>query len=274
MSTDAAGRHEAQREADREAAGEEILRLASVDNFRDVAGPGTGPGYATRSGGVVRRGVFYRSNALDITPDEVTLLAGLGLRTILDLRTPHEIERHPDPEVPGCAWHHYDIFGIPMDHVAALTEREAALEVMHGVYRQFVDSPATREGLAAMFRQLAEGGPQLFHCSAGKDRTGWAAALLLHIAGVDDTTIEADYLLTNTLAVESRRLAEAAITEALGPEHVDVFEPTLVADLGYLRTSYDAVEELYGDRMTYLREGLGLDEATIEALRSHLAEPA
>lgn len=270
MSTDAAPEHQ----AGREAAGEEILRLAAVDNFRDVAGPGTGPGYATATGGVVRRGVFFRSNALDITPDEATMLATMGLRAILDLRTPNEIERHPDPEVPGCSWHHYDVFGIPMDHVAALTERQAALEVMHGVYRQFVDSEATRAGLAAMMRQLATGGPQLFHCSAGKDRTGWAAALLLHLAGVDDATIEADYLLTNTLAAESRRLAEAAITEALGPEHVEVFEPTLVADASYLRTSYDAVEELYGDRATYLRDGLGLDDATLDALRRHLVDPA
>ncbi len=251
-----------------EAAGEDVLRLASADNFRDVAGPG----YPIGAGGVVRRGVFFRSNALRITPEEIGALCDHGLRAILDLRTHGEIERHPDPEVPDCAWHHYDVLGIPMSEVAGLTERAAALDVMHRVYRSFVDEPTSRAAFGDLFRRLAAGGPQLFHCSAGKDRTGWVAALLLHIAGVDDATIEHDYLLTNDLAVESRARAEQAIADRLGPEHVAAFEPTMVADLGYLRTAYDAVEVKYGDRMTYLRDGLGLDEATLDALRDLLVD--
>ena len=96
------------------------------------------------------------------------------------------------------------------------------------------------------------------------------AALLLHIAGVDDPTIESDYLLTNALTGRSRARVEAEIVKLLGADHVAAFEPTLVADTEYLRSGYDAVEEKYGDRVSYLREGLGLDDDVVCALRDLL----
>ncbi len=247
---------------------DEILRLASADNFRDVAGPG----YPTSDGARVRRGVFFRSNELRLNQADNDALAGLGLRAVLDLRSQLEIERHPDVEVPGAAWHHFDVSGIPMGEVGELRDRESAVELMDRVYRGFVDSEAAREEFGKLFRQLATGGPQLFHCTAGKDRTGWAAALLLHIAGVDDPTIESDYLLTNALTGESRARVEAEISEALGAGHLAAFEPTLVADTEYLRAGYDAIRQKYGDRTAYLREGLDLDEATVTTLRDLLRE--
>jgi protein-tyrosine phosphatase len=251
-----------------EVEGDDVLLLASADNFRDVAGAG----YPTADGGAVRTGVFYRSNALRITPEEVGLLADLGLRAVVDLRTHVEIERHPDPEIPSCEWLHYDVLGIPMGEIAALTDHDVAVQVMHRVYRGFVENPASRAAFGDMFRQLATGGPQLFHCSAGKDRTGWVAALLLHLAGVEDAVIEADYLLTNERSVESRARAEQAVARRLGADHVPVFAPTMVADVDYLHTAYAAVETSYGDRAAYLREGLDLDDATLDALRGLLVE--
>uniref|UniRef100_UPI0015FEE679 tyrosine-protein phosphatase n=1 Tax=Nocardioides stalactiti TaxID=2755356 RepID=UPI0015FEE679 len=200
---------------------EEILRLASADNFRDVAGPG----YATADGARVRRGVFYRSNELRLTDDDQGTLADLGLRAILDLRSEMEIDAHPDVPIDGATWHNFDVSGIPMDQVAGLRDRRSAVELMDAVYTSFVDSETSRSEFSGLFRQLATGGPQLFHCSAGKDRTGWVAALLLHIAGVDDPTIESDYLLTNALTGSSRARIEAEIASALGPELVGVFGP-------------------------------------------------
>jgi protein-tyrosine phosphatase len=247
---------------------DEILRLASADNFRDVAGPG----YATRDGGRVRQGVFYRSNELRLTEADHGTLASLGLRAVLDLRSQPEIERHPDAEVPGATWHNFDVSGIPMDAVAGLRDRQSAVVLMDNVYRGFVDDERARAEFGALFRQLATGGPQLFHCTAGKDRTGWVAALLLHIAGVDDPTIESDYLLTNALTSSSRARVEAEIVEVLGADHLVAFEPTLVADIEYLRSGYDAVAQRYGDRAAYLRDGLGLDETELDALRAQLRE--
>src|SRR6478735_10460341 len=80
----------------------ELARLASADNFRDVAG--TGSGYPIAGGGHVRRGVFFRSNELQLTSADATTLADLGITRIHDLRGQMEIETHPDVEVPGAAW--------------------------------------------------------------------------------------------------------------------------------------------------------------------------
>lgn len=247
---------------------QEYLRLASADNFRDVAGPG----YPTVDGGRVRTGVFYRANDLRLTDADHGLLTDLGLRAILDLRSADEIALHPDPEVPGCTPLHFDAIGIPMEKVAQLPSREAAVALMDDVYRTFVTHPKSRAAFGGVLTQLADGGPQLFHCSAGKDRTGWVAALLLHVAGVDDPTIEADYLLTNSRSAASRARTEAEIARGLGPEAVAVFEPVLVADIEYLHAALATVEEQYGDRASYLREGLGLDDAVLGRLRSLLRE--
>ena len=251
-------------------AGNEILRLASADNFRDVAGEG----YPTADGARARTGVFFRSNDLRLTDADHRVLGGIGLKAVIDLRSTVETALHPDPEVPGAETLHFDAIGIPMERVALLTSRDDAVAVMEEVYRAFVTHPKSRAAFGAVLTQLAEGGPQLFHCAAGKDRTGWVAALLLHLAGVDDPTIESDYLLSNARSAASRARTEAEIARGLGQERVAVFEPVLVADTAYLHAAYAAVEADYGDRATYLRDGLGLDDALLERLRALLREPA
>ncbi|MBM7517345.1 tyrosine-protein phosphatase [Nocardioides nitrophenolicus] len=245
---------------------DEYLRLASADNFRDVAGTG----YATRDGGRVRTGVFYRSNDLRLSDVDLDALHALGLTTIIDLRSPTEIAVHPDPELPGVRNLHFDAIGIPIERLSGLGSRAEAVALMDEVYRGFVVEQHCRTAFGGVLRQLAAGGPQLFHCAQGKDRTGWVAALLLHIAGVDDPTIESDYLLTNARTAASRARVEAEIAKHAGPDLVAVYEPTLVVDVEYLRAAWAAVEELYGDRSAYLRDGLGLDDEVLGELRGLL----
>lgn len=246
----------------------ELVRLGSADNFRDVAGPGAG--YPTTTGSTVRRGVFFRANELRLTHEDAASIAALGVTGVLDLRSQHEIDVHPDIEIPGAAWTHVDVLGIPMDEISSLPDRPAAVAMMERVYRGFVEDTATRVALGQVLTHLAGDGVHLFHCSAGKDRTGWTAALLLHLAGVDDAVIEDDYLLTNEYAEASRAAVLAQIVEHLGPDKAEVYQPVLVADADYLRTSYDSVERLYGDRAAYLREGLGLGDNVLDALRRKL----
>lgn len=247
---------------------EELVRLASADNFRDVAGPGAG--HPTADGSTVRRGVFFRANELSLTHEDAASIAALGVTQVLDLRSQHEIDAHPDIEIPGAAWTHVDVLGIPMDEMANLPDRATAVAMMERVYRGFVEDPPTRAALGRVLTHLAGEGVHLFHCSAGKDRTGWTAALLLHLAGVADDVIEADYLLTNEYAEASRAAILEQIVAHLGPEKAEVYQPVLVADADYLRTSYAAVEASYGDRATYLREGLGLGDDVLDALRARL----
>ena len=245
----------------------ELLRLASADNFRDVAGPG----HPIRGGGRVRRGVFYRSNELQLTDADVTSLAGLGIRSIHDLRGSIEVEAHPDVAVPGAEWQHVEIQGIPIEMVEGLHDAAAARRVMREVYDAFVRTAAARAAYARLLTSLATGAtPQLFHCTAGKDRTGWAAALLLEVAGVDRDTILADYLLTNEVSSATRAKYLALIAEHLGPEKVAVYEPAMVVEADYLQAAYDAAAADYGSVDGYLRDGLGLAGHTLDALRTRL----
>jgi protein tyrosine/serine phosphatase len=249
--------------------GEELVRLASADNFRDVSGPDAV--YATADGRLLRRGVAYRSNELQLSHADVEMLGGLGVRAIYDLRTDHEVEAHPDVEVPGALWRHLEVKGIPMTAVSDLADRATAHDVMLRVYRSFVEVEGARAAFSTLFQELAEAdGPVLFHCTAGKDRTGWAAALLLHLAGVDDATILEDYLLTNTFSSGTREKYLGMVREHLGADKVDVYERVMVADEAFLQAGYDAVTAAYGDRLGYLRDGLGLMDATLDRLRARM----
>ena len=215
--------------------GEELVRLASADNFRDV----TGPGYVNADGTRLRRGIFFRSNELGLTDEDAGTIAGLGVTDIYDLRGSDEVEAHPDVPVPGATWTHLEVKGIPMDSVAALATVADGTEVMRAVYRGFVDHPDGRASFADLLTRLAgAAGPQLFHCTAGKDRTGWAAALLLHVAGVADEVIRRDYLLTNTVSTGTRDKYLGMVREHLGDDKVAVYERVMVADEDYLTAGY------------------------------------
>lgn len=249
--------------------GEELVRLASADNFRDVAGPG----YATTDGGRVRRGVLFRSNELTLTHEDATALSRLGITAIYDLRDAHEIEAHPDAPVPGATWRHIEVKGIPMESVASLASREEGLAVMGEVYRGFVDKEGGRAAFGTLLREVAAAdGPQLFHCTAGKDRTGWASALLLHLAGVAPETILEDYLSTNTISSATRTKYLGLVREHLGADKVDVYGTVMVADAAYLQQAYDAVDAAYGSLDGYLAEGLGLGPDVLAVLRDRLVE--
>lgn len=249
--------------------GEELVRLASADNFRDVAGVDTA--YVATDGVPLRRGLVFRSNELQLSDADAERIAALGVTAVYDLRHQHEIDAHPDVEVPGAVWHHLEVKGIPMDAVESLEDRAAASETMRDVYRSFVEQPGARSAFAELLTHLAEDdGAHLFHCTAGKDRTGWAAAMLLHVAGVDDQTILADYLLTNDLSSATRVKYLGLVAEHLGADKVDVYEPVMVVDEAYLQAGYDAVAATYGDRTGYLRDGLGLDDALVARLRERL----
>lgn len=244
----------------------DLVRLASADNFRDVAGPG----YATADGGRLRTGLLFRSNELQLSDTDVASLAGLGIRDVLDLRDHQEVEAHPDVDVPGATWTHLRVGGIPMDDVATLDTREAGVETMRRVYRAFVAEPDARAAYGELLTRLAEADhPQLFHCTAGKDRTGWASALLLRLCGVAEETVRTDYLLTNRFD-GTRAKYLALVREHLGEDKVAVYETVMVADTGYLDAADAEVAQRYGDLDGYLRDGLGLAPATLTRLRDRL----
>ncbi len=246
-------------------------RLQGIDNFRDVAGTSTA--YSTAHDGTMRSGVFYRSNALTPSAADLATLNGLGIGAIYDLRTASEIAATPDTMIAGATWQNIDIIGSTTSgaDITNISFKSAAdaIAMMEQTNRAFVSDAGMRSQFGQLFNALAGvDAAQLFHCTAGKDRTGWTAAVLQSIAGVDEATIMANYLATNDYTAAR----VAATLKALPPSMAAVYEPLLGVQASYLQAGLDQVAAEYGSMDNYLKQGLGLSQETIYVLRGKLVE--
>lgn len=245
----------------------EAPRLASVDNFRDVAGPG----YETPFGRM-RTGVFYRANALTPNDADLATLESLRLTAVYDVRTAEEVTQQPDRLPTGAEYIHIPILsGDLAAGVEQLRTPDDAREFMREMNRSFVTDPAARAGFARLLTDLANtDGPQLYHCTAGKDRTGWASMLLQSLAGVSRENIMSDYLLTNEYTAASMERTYEGIKASRGQAVADVYQPLLGVDASYLRAGLDELAAEYGTVENYLRTGLGLSPIILTTLRLDL----
>ncbi len=246
-------------------------RLESVDNFRDIAGTDDQEAYRTASGRQLRRGVVYRSNALAPSASDLATLNTLGILAVYDLRSPGEIAKKPDIPPAGANYLNIDILGEYIDKIPAPNSAAEAFAMMESTSRALVTDPGMRDRLAQLFRALATtGGSQVYHCSAGKDRTGWVTAVLLSLLDVPQSVIVQDYLLTNTYSAASIQASYQALVAAYGKDHADAYLPTMVADQRYLAAGFDQAAASYGSMAGYITYGLGLDAATQAQLRGKL----
>ncbi|WP_339487518.1 tyrosine-protein phosphatase [Pseudomonas sp. EL_65y_Pfl2_R95] len=242
-------------------------RLTNADNFRDLAGTQTA--YTTSHNGTLRSGVLYRSNALTVTPGDLATLNTLNISNVFDLRTPDEIATAPDILPTGAAYTNINVAGTAYADFS-LTTAAASIALMEGGERAFVTDPGIRSEFGLLMRELASSeNAALFHCTAGKDRTGWTAAILQTLAGVDQATVMADYLATNTYTAE-RVAATYAQLNALSPEMAAAYQPLLGVQASFLQAGLDQVVASYGSMDNYLKQGLGLDQETIYVLRGKL----
>jgi protein-tyrosine phosphatase len=240
-------------------------------NVRDLGGLATGSGRKVGPGRVIR------SDALSkLTDEDLATLAGMALRTAIDFRSTHEVaSAGPDRLPSGAA-----AIALPID-AANLEELFAAdpagladllgdgkgAEFMLGINRQFVADPEHRAQFGRALHLIADADrqPALFHCTAGKDRTGWMAAILLTALGVPREAITADYLATNDYVWPAY--------EAMLGGHGDLLalvKPVLVQDAAYLDAAFDEVDTRYGDFDGFLTEGLDFTDADVDRLRAGL----
>ncbi|MFW6749191.1 tyrosine-protein phosphatase [Pseudomonas glycinae] len=246
-------------------------RLAGIDNFRDIAGTTTA--YSTAHDGTMRAGVFYRSNALTPTAADLATLNGLRIKSVYDLRTPSEIASTPDTMPSGATYQNIDIIGSTTSgaNITTVSFKSAAdaIAMMQETNRAFVSDAGMRGQFGVLFNELAGvDGAALFHCTAGKDRTGWTAAVLLSIAGVDNATIMSNYLATNDYTAE--RVAKTLAM--MPPSMAAIYAPLLGVEASYLQAGLDQVTAQYGSMDNYLKQGLGLSQETIYVLRGKMVE--
>lgn len=243
-------------------------RLQGMDNFRDIAGTDTV--YTTAHNGVMRSGVFYRSNAITPVGNDLDVMKKLDIGTIIDLRTDSEIAATPDTVPTGSSYYHVDIIGNKSSVVTLNIGNSSADQVnslMEQTERSFVTDQHAREGFGQELRILANAdSAALFHCTAGKDRTGWTAAILQSIAGVDSKDIMSNYLATNTYTT-----ARVNATVAKLPVSMQAaYRTILTVDPKWLEAGLDQISQTYGTMDNYLKQGLGLDQATLYVLRGKM----
>jgi protein-tyrosine phosphatase len=248
----------------------ELARLSGADNFRDLAG--TGAGYPV-DGGRMRRGVIYRSNHLTVSEADLVVLNGLAITAVHDLRLPDEIARHPDADIAGAVWRSYPIGGMTTEEATRFSTPEETYQAMLAAYRSYVGDPANRESLGALLRTMAKvEGPQVFHCAAGKDRTGWAAVVLQSLLGAAPETILEDYLLTAEYSSASTVETVRRLADVVGAGRADVLQPAVEVRPEYLQAGFDEVERAFGGLDGYLDDGLGVGPDVQRRLREHLVE--
>ena len=257
--------------------------LQTAPNFRDLAGisasnGGTGFANTTSNNGVMRTGVFYRSDVLalngsnPISNTDWATVSSLHIGRDIDLRTPSEIQSTPDRPPYGATYTKINIYGSAAEPTQPpfTAPPSAAINYMKSLYQGFVDDPAQRAAFRSVLLTLAnDAGPDLYHCSAGKDRTGWTSAILESIAGVPSSIIMRDYLATDSYTAALIASAKAAIMTQPG-----VIEATVDAALGvrpdYLQAGLDQIAANYGSTYAYLTQGLGLTQADIYVLRAKM----
>ncbi len=259
-----------------------VLPLEGGRNFRDLGGYETADGRRVKWGQVFRSGVMH-----DLTSADYDYLSGLGIDVICDFRS--EQERMSEPTEWTAGEVNYVTFPDPSGNddlsksFAAVFQdsdlspekvRAAFIENYRGMHKHY--APA----YTVMFDQLANGDiPLAFNCSAGKDRTGVAAALLLTALGVPRETVVADYTLSERVVDYMAEFYEAA-GEA-GPDSPyafltqlppEVVEPLMRTEPAYIEATFEAIDAEYGSVEAFIRQELGVDDAEIERIRSRLLE--
>jgi protein-tyrosine phosphatase len=230
------------------------LHLAHARNLRDVGG------YRTADGHWVRMGAFYRSNKLsELDQNELGTLAADNVKLVVDLRNGQERGDDPDRIPAGAKYQVADLIdlskGLPtapdltlalLLALPLLLKSSKDAEQNLG-YRLMVNAPSARAAYRDLLNALAaQPASAVFHCTAGKDRTGWGAAVLLTLLGVDRKTVYDDFLASNTY---------------YGSDSVRA---------NWLDAAFAEVDRSYGSFDAYVHKGLGLSDATIAALKSRL----
>lgn len=251
---------------------EQSLHLATAPNFRDVGG------YRTADGRRVRTGLIYRSDQLDRLSDaDLATIGGLGLGLVVDLRTASERQREPDRIPAGAQPLVLDVVAdssgsLGGDMRKAMGEIAAGrgVDMLIAANRDFVSLPSARAAYSALLHRLADPAerPLVYHCTAGKDRTGWASAIILTLLGVPRETVMADYLRSN----DNLRAKNAAMLAGLKSSGMAIdpayLEAVLTVRPEFLQSAFDEVDRKYGSFEGYARDGLGLTPADIAALRT------
>lgn len=255
------------------------LGIHSLPNLRDIGG------YETQDGSIVKKGKTYRSNAFNpMNSQELAKLALLQLKNDYDLRTSAEIAVEPDIISPSVHYVHLDVLAdeatdaMPPDQIAKLFQDPSLASKTFGgvagvdnlfirIYQNLVSLPSAKQSYQTLFLSLSKPShsPNVFHCTNGKDRTGWAAASLLTLLGVSKEKVYEDYLISNHHLLPFHQKAIDEFVAKGGDRAIPV--AIFGVKRAYLDAAFDEMNKSYGSIEQYFSEGLNINQAQQRQIR-------
>ncbi|WP_157354953.1 tyrosine-protein phosphatase [Nocardia terrae] len=257
--------------------------LQGAPNARDIGGVAANNGVAQ-----IKSGQVFRTDALNhlTGTDQQTLIAA-GVTKVIDFRSPTERAQNPDSlpaSIPEESLPVYDpnndfylffakaVQGGPTVQQQLLGDGKAA-QFMVDYYKWMVTDPTARAQFGTALKDIANAsGPVLYHCTAGKDRTGWMTAILMSILGTPNAAIYDNYLLSNDrLAASNKATMDALVAKGLVTDP-SLFAPVLGVQSDYLDAAFAQAVQSYGTMNNFVFQGLGIDGATVGILQAKLIQ--
>jgi len=244
-----------------------LIGLEAVHNFRDLGGYPTAGGRSTKWRTLFRSDGLYRLRGAD----DMSRVMQLGLKSVIDLRTEREQREQgifPTDDIE-VTFHHLSIVDVTWSDTET-PEFDDEVEFLVWGYRDMLEIGSSRFADAMHVLAQTDSLPAVFHCAAGKDRTGVLAALLLSSLGVDDAHICADYGLTQDAMRRSIAWSKVHRPE-LAERYATIPKAYLAADPRAMQIILTELAQQHGSVRNYVRE-IGVADATVEALGDLLLE--
>lgn len=246
-------------------------RMKTLVNFRDAGG------YATLDGTVVKKGKIFRSGEIvQLAADDYRAFTETyGIKQIFDLRGSSELSERPDDQFEGVDYINIDIMKDSKGQSASLEDMTSgkalsANDKMLGIYHDMILTDSAKLGYKKYLEMLgANDDPFIFHCFAGKDRTGIAAALLLGVLNVSKEDIYHDFLRTNTLrkSANDQMLAEL-IKKGVPENQLAEIETLMTVKKEYLDQAFEIMETQFGSLLGFVKDGLGISDNLVAKLKT------
>ena len=259
-----------------------IINLQQVSNARDLGGIHT-------KYGTIQVDRLLRSGHLSIaSAADVETLKRHNLKRIIDLRTPAEINNHPDVEIPNIDYVNISImsattFGISYETLNGaeiavklqtgiermINRGETPIDHMRILYQTFVNNEFSHLGYGNFLKTLANepvDGATLWHCTGGKDRCGTCTALLLHCLGASSEDIMRDYLQTNVQVLSHAESILTKVRPHVPSDRLELVQSMLLVEQSYLESFWNEIEKLYGSVDAFIAK-CGVTQQEIEKLR-------
>lgn len=247
--------------------------METLVNFRDIGG------YLTEDGRKVKTKKILRSGEVInlCEQDKNKLVQDYRLKKIIDFRGDKEVTEKPDDVLHNVYYEQIDVMKqlnektASQENLSHSMNRAQADEMMMEIYYHLMTEDTAHEGYRKLIQHLIteKDGSLLFHCFAGKDRTGVAAAIVLKLLGVNDQDIVQDYLKTN----EERKAANALLIEEARQQGVEgeallALNDVMTVKRDYLKYAYDTMLDKFGSFSAYIQNGLGIHPHEVEALQA------